>query len=139
MKNYRIIDHTADLGAEFYGADPAEVMVNSALALFELMLEDRPTGSEETLTLSLEADDRAELLVHWLSELIYLFQVREKVLVGVRIQDLTERSMTAELSLAAWDPERFGPPAEIKAATYHGLEFGPRPGGGWRARVIFDL
>ena len=50
-----------------------------------------------------------------------------------------ERAVLDETSLDATVEGRIGdPPALVKAATYHRLEFGPE-GDGWRARVVLDV
>jgi len=138
MKRYILIDHTADLGAFFNGADAQEVFVNAGLALFDLMVEHPPGQGRKTISVALDGADQEDLLVRWLNELLYLFQVRGLVLIGVKMEDFSETRLAAELTMTPFDLEAHGLKNEIKAATYHQLELRPTPKG-WRAQVIFDL
>jgi len=138
MKRYSLIDHTADLGAFFYGADAQEVFVNAGLALFDLMVEHPPGQGRKMVRVALDGADREDLLVRWLNELLYLFQVQGLILTGVKIKGFSETSLAAKLTMTLFDLETHGLKNEIKAATYHQIELCPAPKG-WRARVIFDL
>jgi SHS2 domain-containing protein len=132
------MDHTADLGVYFYGSSPEELMVNAGLALFQVILAHPPGSGQETAHLEIEGTDQADLLVRWLGELLYLYQVRDLVPTRVEIRHLSGTLLRADLQLARFDPSAQEPVTDIKAATYHQVEFGPH-GRGWRARVIFDL
>jgi len=138
MRRYKVLDHTADLGAYFYGANPQEVFVNAGLALFSLMLDRPPRQGKATEKVALEGTDPEDLLVRWLNELLYLFHVREQVVVNITMKDFRENALTSVLTLAPFDLEAQGVKNEIKAATYHQIALEPIKNG-WRARVIFDL
>lgn len=138
MKRYSLIDHTADLGAFFYGAGAQEVFINAGLALFDLMVEHPPGQGRKTIRVALDGADQEDLLVRWLNELLYLFQVQGLVLTGVKMKGFSKTNLAAELTMTPFDLETHGLKNEIKAATYHQLELRPTPKG-WRARVIFDL
>lgn len=138
MRRFKVLDHTADLGVYFYGANPEEVFVNAGLALFNLML-DRPAGpGNQTEKIAIEGTDVEDLLVRWLNELLYIFQVQEKVALDIKIDNFKENSLSAVLTLTPFDLEIHGLKNEIKAATYHQIALEPIKNG-WRAKVIFDL
>ncbi|MEW6262525.1 MAG: archease [Thermodesulfobacteriota bacterium] len=138
MPGYRLLNHTADLGVLFYGPSPESLFVNAGLALSRLMMERPPRRGREKRRLKLEGEDRAELLVRFLSELLYLFHVQGQVLTAAAVDRLTAKELEISLDLAGYDPESHGLKAEIKAVTYHDLEIKPTRTG-WRARVVFDL
>jgi len=138
MRRYKVLDHTADLGAYFYGANPEEVFVNAGSALFSLMLDRTPRQGDETEKVTIEGTDPEDLLVRWLNELLYIFQVRERAAVDIRIEKFRGNGLTAVLTLAPYDLEVHGVKNEIKAATYHQVALEPIKNG-WRAKVIFDL
>ena len=79
-KEFEIIDHTADVGIIAYGADMRQTFANAAKALFSIITELEDV--EETLHRDIEvtATDQESLLVAWLNELIYLFDVDNIVL-----------------------------------------------------------
>jgi SHS2 domain-containing protein len=138
LPRYRLIDHTADLGAYFYGPTPEELLVNAGLCLFKIILAHPPKAGDETAHLEIEGTDHPDLLIRWLGELLYLFQVQELVPTAMDITLLSRTRLLADLRLARLDPSTQCPIKDIKAATYHKVEFAPHHQG-WRARVIFDL
>ncbi|MBW2621749.1 MAG: archease [Deltaproteobacteria bacterium] len=138
MPRYRLIDHTADLTVYFYGQSPEEVFINAGQVMFELMLDGRPDGTKEERRLEITGVDREDVLVQWLSELLFLYAGRNQALFGVEIKTLSLTGMKARLELVSFDPEIMGVKTEIKAVTYHQAEFKPTESG-WRARVTFDL
>ena len=138
MPRFRQIAHTADMGAYFYGADPKEVFANAALVFFEFMVDRPPSRGNEHRILTVEGTDHEDLVVRWLGELLYLFQAEGRVVTGVDIETLSPTGLTARLTLAPFDLEKHGAANDIKAVTYHQIEFRPVKNG-WRARIFFDL
>ena len=138
MPRYRVTDHTADLGVFFYGDRPEDVLVNAGLSLFALLVENPPRRGRETLDITAEGDDPADLLVCWLGELLYIFHSRHQVVTDIRPTGFTEKSLSASLTLAPFDPEKHGVRHDIKAVTYHRVSFRPYKDR-WRGRVVFDL
>jgi len=138
MPRYRLIDHTADLGLYLYGSSPEEVFINAAAVLVELILNRKPPGPGSFDTLDLAGRDYEDLLVSLISELLYIFYARWKVPVGLKIQRLAADRLKAELETVPFRPEKHKIQMEIKAATYHQIEFKPYKQG-WRARIIFDI
>ena len=132
------MNHTADLGVYFYGSSPEDLLARAGLSLFRIILTHPPGTGQISEPLEIEGTDQADLLVCWLGELLYLFQVRELVPVAVNISRLSQTRLQAHLRMTHFDLSSQGPITEIKAATYHQVEFGPHRQG-WRARVIFDL
>ena len=132
------MDHTADLGAFFYGADLKEIFANAGEALFALMIDKPPRRGGEEMAVSVQGTDLEDLLVRWLSELLFLFQTQARVVTRARVKKITEKSLSATVKTVPFDPDRHGVRDEIKAATYHQIEIKPTPTG-WRAKVIFDL
>ena len=43
-KTYEIMDHTADLRIRVFGADPADLFTNAAMALFDLIVGPCPVA-----------------------------------------------------------------------------------------------
>ncbi len=138
MPRYRITDHTADLTVYFYGRSPEEVFVNAGQVMFELLLDGRPDGKKEKRRIAIDAVDHEDLLVQWLSELLFLYSSRDQALSEVDIEDLSPTRLRAWAELVSFNPETIGVKTEVKAVTYHRIEFKPTKSG-WRARVTFDL
>ncbi len=135
---FEIIDHTADVGIIAYGADVEELFSNAALALFSLITE--PESIDEKLRLGLEvrSKGRDNLLVEWLNELIYLFDVKHILFSRFDINSLTPNRLKADCYGEEFSPLKHKINAGVKAATYHMLKL-DRNGNGYRAQVIFDV
>ena len=94
-KGFEIIDHTADIGIIAYGADLKQVFANAAFGLFSLMadLDDIKENTQREIELSTEDEDF--LLVEWLNELIYIFDVEHVIFKRFEIDDLTSNKIKA--------------------------------------------
>jgi SHS2 domain-containing protein len=137
-KAFEIIDHTADVGIIAYGADIKELFSNAALALFSLITE--PESVEEKLHLDLEVGSEAKdsLLIEWLNELIYLFDVKHILLNRFDIESLTHNELKATCYGEDFDPLKHKIKIGVKAATYHMLKL-DETGDGCKAQVILDI
>ncbi len=134
----RAIEHTADVGLEVDAPDLAELLRRAAAGMEALVSgpgpQDAGTEPQPEVRLELDAPDVALLLADWLRELLYLRQVRGRAFLDADFARLGERELDARVHTAPAGP----PLREIKGVTYHGLE-ATRAGGGWHARVIFDV
>lgn len=136
--NFEVIDHTADVGIIAYGADVKDVFANAALALFSLITD--PERVEEKLHLDVRASsqDRDSLLVEWLNELIYCFDVRHVLFKRFDISSLTDNELEATCHGEDFDPTKHKIRIGVKAATYHMLRL-DKDNNGYKAQIIFDV
>ncbi|NTW77827.1 MAG: archease [Syntrophaceae bacterium] len=144
MKNYRLIDHTADIGCEIFGKTKKELFANSVAALFELML-GRQTLSDadenkalETKSLTVEGIDLEDLFINFLREVLYLFNGEGWVIINCQPLEITNKHIVAHLAGEPYTGTRHPVKMEIKAVTYHGLSV-KKTKTGWVGRVIFDV
>lgn len=137
-RTFEIINHTADVGIIAYGANIKQAFANAALALFSLITE--PKDIEERLQRDLEitAEDEPALLVEWLNELIYLFDVEYILFNRFEIDSLTKTQLKARCYGEKIRPQWHKLKTGVKAATYHMLKI-DKNGGGYKIRVIFDI
>jgi SHS2 domain-containing protein len=137
-KSFEIIDHTADVGVIAYGTDVEELFSNAAVALFSLITE--PERVEEKLHLDLEvrSEDRDSLLVEWLNELIYLFDVKHILFNRFDIESLTHNQLKATCYGEGFDSIKHKIKTGVKAATYHMLKL-EKDGDGYKSQIIFDI
>src|ERR671936_2578007 len=73
---YEPLSHTGDLGMVAYGQDLPELFAHAAWAMFDLMSDATTIRPQQTMTLSVSATDLEDLLVRWLSELLYLYDTQ---------------------------------------------------------------
>jgi SHS2 domain-containing protein len=138
---YRFLEHTADLAVEIE-APTREGVFQEALVAFTACLTE-PEGVAEELSrrFRLAGQEADLLLVDWLGELLYAYEVKGLLFRRGSV-NFKEKGQTLSLEAEAWgesyDPDRHPIKVLIKGVTYHGLRL-CREGTGWRARVIFDI
>jgi SHS2 domain-containing protein len=137
-KPFEFIDHTADIGIVAYGADIKQVFANAALGLCNLMVDLDDFKEDVQRDIELSAEDVEVLLVEWLNELIYIFDVEHIVFKRFEIEELTDTQIRARCFGERIKPGQRKLKREIKAATYHMLRIG-KDNGSYRAQVIFDI
>ena len=135
---YRQLPHTADLAWRIRGDSLPELFENAAGALVATMTDRRYIRRLEKREITVESPDREALLVDWLNQLLYLFDVAGFLGREFQVTALTDQRLQATAWGERFDPERHPEKTAIKAATYHHLEIVPR-GDGWQATVILDL
>ena len=137
-KSFEIIDHTADVGIIAYGADVEELFSSAALALFSLITELESVEEKLHLDLEVSSEGRDSLLIEWLNELIYLFDVKHILFNRFDIESLTYNDLKATCYGENFDPMRHKIKIGVKAATYHMLRL-EKNGGGYKSQIIFDI
>jgi len=137
-KAFEVIDHTADVGIIAYGADTEDLFSNAALALFSLITELESIENRFHLDLVVSSEDTDSLLIEWLNELIYLFDVRHILFSHFDITDLTRNGLQATCYGEHFNAMKHTIKVEVKAATYHMLKI-DKGDDGFRAQVILDI
>ncbi len=137
MKKFDIIEHTADTGIVAYGAELEEAFANAAYAMFTLIADLEDVKEVVCRQIEVEAGDREDLLVSWLNELLYLFDVEGVIFRRFKITELSGTSLKAEGYGELTDKARHSLKAGVKAATYHMLRV--EKDNGYSVRVIFDV
>jgi len=137
-KAFEVLDHTADIGIIAYGADIEELFSNAALALFSLITEPESVENKLHLDLEVSSEDIDSLLIEWLNELIYLFDVKHILFNHFDIKSLTHNGLKATCYGEDFDPMKHKLKAGVKAATYHMLKL-DKSDNGFKAQVILDI
>jgi SHS2 domain-containing protein len=120
--DYEIIEHTADVGIRAFGTDLAQAFANAARGMFSLITDLE--SIRETLSRNVEASaaDRELLLVEWLNELIYLFDVEQVLFRRFDVKLDTRNRLKALCYGEKVDRSRHEIKIGIKSATYHMLK-----------------
>lgn len=139
---WRPLDHTADAAVLVTAGDREGLFVEALKAMTDTITEVARVGLEERRPVRLTADRIELLLVEWLGEALYRFEVEGFVSGDARLA-IAERAggvlaLDGELLGEPHDPGRHPHKVAIKAITYHRLEVAASAAG-WRARLIFDL
>ncbi|AKB52727.1 Archease [Methanosarcina barkeri str. Wiesmoor] len=141
-KQYEYLDHTADIKFQAYGKTREEVFENAALAMFNVIIDTKKISGDTAREIFLKSPDLESLLVDWLSELLYLFEVDEIVFREFRVDNIREEngeySITAQALGEKYDLKSLPFETEIKAVTYNQLEI-TKTADGWKAQVVVDI
>lgn len=137
MGEWRLLEHTADMGLEASADDPAGLFAAAAEALMAILGADGERRPLEARTVRVGADDLGELMVNWLGEVLFLVE-QGFVPARFEIARIGRTGLEAVIKGEFRDPGRQGLEREVKAVTYHRLQV-EETDGRWRARVFVDL
>ena len=125
-KNFRFLEHTADVYVETYGSSLEEAFGNSALAFTEVMTELERIKAHNEESFILEAPDEYALLYTWLEELLLEFELKGRIYSRFEVSDIEKTDRGFRLHARAWgeyfDSEKHPSKVGIKAVTYHQME-----------------
>ena len=138
MKRYEQFPHTADIGIRVFGKDLKELFENAAFALFDIMADLDGLKPSIEKAVKVEGDTHEELLVAWLDELLYLFYTKGVIFSEFRIEELSDKKLTAKAFGKSVSSNRNRLKTEIKAATYSGLKI-DKSDGGYKVEIILDV
>ncbi len=135
---YRLIDHTADFGIHVFGADLNRLYENAAHAMFDLITDLRAIIGVKQQPVHVEGEDRPDLMVNWLRELLYFWTGKEMLIKSAQIDSISEFELSGVITFDPYNPERHIIKEEIKAVTYHQIDV-QRGSTGWESTIIFDV
>ena len=136
-RGYTIIDHTADIGVEASGKNLEETFENLALGMFAIITDESVIENEIKKEILLPRDsDTEQLVIDWLSELLYLSDISG--LVFGKFQVELSDQLKAQVWGEPYSRDKHGYGAEIKAVTYHLLSVKNNKKG-VTIRVLFDV
>ena len=139
MKKFEFLDiTTADACFVAYGKDLNELFENSALAVFEVMVNTKQIKPKVKKEIKGKAQDLQGLLFEWLNELLVFYGAENLAFSKFEV-NLDEKNL--ELKAKAYgekiDPKKHETKTEVKAATYHKMEI--KKNKEWKAQVIVDI
>lgn len=137
----KLIPHTADIGIDVRARNLDDLFAAAAMGFTKILITN-PSAIRHSIQreLWLDTTDLVDLMVRWLSELLYLFDT-EQILFNRYIVhvDPGAVSLYAKLKGERYDPSRHRAGREVKAVTYHEATVEQTNDGMWHARVIFDI
>lgn len=152
--SFEELDHTADFLFRCRGSSPEELFSESARAMFSIMFENNditdpndlnnqsdPDSTCVTKTIELESDSLSNLLIDFLSELLFVAEVDCLVLSRVNPK-ITGNSLKAQVFGEPFVLEKHGGGTEIKGISRSGAEITEVYEGNkryYQAEIIFDV
>jgi SHS2 domain-containing protein len=134
-ERYEVIDHTADIVIRASGKDLNEAFENAAYALFDTMCDASTVRPLKTKKLELASDDPEQLLVDWLSRLLFICDVDDMLFSEFEVR-MEGGILKAVIKGEKLDAERHLLKTDIKAITYHMLEVNRDTN---TVQVLFDV
>lgn len=138
MGTHRLLEHTADMGIEARGETLEELFAQAAYGLLEIIAGAPQALSRVEKSVTVEGGDTEELLVNWLNEILYLFEIKKFFPLDFEIEEVRGNHLLARVRGEPFDPRRHPVEREVKAVTYHQLRV-EKTDGLWQARVYVDL
>jgi SHS2 domain-containing protein len=135
---FRILEHPSDLGIEASGSTVGEAFEQAALGLMAVIAEPETIEAVDERLVELDAQDAENLLVRWLSEILYLYDGEDYLVKEANIDSLSPTNLRARLLGEKFQPKKHTLKLDVKAVTYHQLLIETK-NGGTTVRVFLDI
>jgi SHS2 domain-containing protein len=138
MKKYEFLEHTADILIKAYGKNISECFINAAIAMFDIITDKSKIDNIGAYKLELEAQDIEQLLVDWLSELLFINNVKNLIFGKFELKiDEKIPHLSAKIYGEKYNLSKHKIGVEIKAVTYHMLNVNDKPP--FSVKILFDV
>jgi SHS2 domain-containing protein len=137
-KDYRLLEHTADMGIEACAESCPKVLGAMAEGLRVILFGDSPVSARVVKQVYLNDEDSVALMVAWLNEILFWCEQNNLVPMKFCIDSLKEGELRATLSGDTFDPQWHHIERQVKAVTYHQATL-KETAEGWYGRVYVDL
>jgi SHS2 domain-containing protein len=135
---YTLLDHPADLGIEAHGESEADAFGQAAKGLIAVIVDPSTVIPAVSREVSVTAADPQQLLIRWLSEILYLYDAEHFITCEINIHELGDNHLRAIVSGNTFEPPLTGARTDVKAVTYHQLTLF-QDGNGWTVRFFLDI
>jgi SHS2 domain-containing protein len=138
VEKFQILDVAGDAGIRAFGESLPDLFVHAALGMYRLMTNTDLLNEQKSMTVAIESHSLDGLLVAFLNELIFHFDVSGFIAKNIDIVDFSDNHIEARLSGQEFNPEQHERGLLIKAATYHRLSI-KKEHHIWEAEIVFDI
>ncbi len=138
MKQFEVLDISGDVGLRVFGNNLEELFTNASIGFYSLITDLDGIKESQTIAIKATGESLESLLVAWLNELVYYFDAEGFIGKVIKINNLDEDYIKAEVTGEEFDLDRHERGLLIKAATYHNLKI-EKKDGMWTSEVIFDI
>ena len=138
---FEFFDHTGDVGVKVTAATLDELFADAAAALTATLVDPGAIVGRTREWVSLEAPSLELLLVDWLNDLVFRFDVDEFMVARAAPRITREAEawkLEATLEGEGLDPARHRVRILVKGATYHQLAV-TETTQGYETSVVFDI
>lgn len=135
---FTILDHPADIGIEATGATLAEAFANAASGMMSVIVDPSSVDDNEERHVRVPASDVEQLLVRWLSEVLFLYDGGKFIGSRFEVRPMSATGLDAVIHGEQLDLTRHRTRLDVKAVTYHQLLVEENVAGA-RIRVYLDI
>ena len=137
-KGFTLLEHPADMGIEAHGSNLKEAFEQAAVGLIAIILDPYIIENIETKKVQIYASDFEQLLVKWLTEVLYFYDGKKFASGKFEIETLTPKSLTAIIKGENFNNTKHTTKMDVKAITYHQILVQEKGDGGL-IRVYLDI
>ena len=135
---YRILEHPSDVGIEARGQNLTQAFESAARGMMSLIVDPGSVQEIEKKSVVVMGTDPENLLVRWLSEILFAYDGNGFLVSGIEIQEISGTRLVAVISGEALSSDKHRFRTDVKAVTYHQLSV-ETTDEGCVVRVFFDL
>ena len=134
---YEQFEHTADVGIRAWGDDIEEAFSEAGRGLYSIMTNLEKVDSSLEEEVEINEDNLETLLVKFLSELIYLFEVKSYLFCDfdVNIKENEEIELKVIAKGEEMDLDKHEMDTAVKGVSYHDIKVDPSG----EIKVLFDV
>lgn len=137
-RTHALLAHTADMGIAARAPDRLGLFAEMAHGLVVLMFGRTTLRPQRAVEIRLDGGDVEELLVAWLNEILYRFEVDGLVPADFTVHTLSEHHLEATVRGEDYQPQRHPVQRQVKAVTHHQVRL-EQTSEGWVGQVYVDL
>ena len=134
MKKFEYFEHTADILFKAYGKDVNKVFENAALAMFQVMVEEK-INAKVKKKFKVEGKDYESLLYNFLEEFLFLLDSENFFVAKVKVKI---KDFTLEAEAVGDSVKNYETHIDVKAVTYNNM-FVKKEKDIWVAQVVLDV
>lgn len=137
----KFFDHTGDVAVSLDAATLPGLFRDAARALTETLTDAAHVRAASPYEIRLRAPALDDLMVDWLSELLYRFEVQNLLVADAEVElDETADGWSLEAVVRGepFDPARHHIAVLVKGITYHRLNV-RQDDNQWKTDVVFDI
>ena len=140
-RNYKFIDHTADIAVELEGSSLEELFIAGFEAWLSIVIDANNLKADDLIDVDISANSKEGLLVSFLNELNFLITTKKWLSLSIQSIKIFEDSdlfeVSAELNGIKLQKD-FELKHEIKSVTYHQMAITKKKNL-YSTRVVFDI
>ena len=135
----KIFEHTADAGIEVEDKNLSEAFQEVSLAFTEIITGGNLPKSESSYIIDLEGNNLDNLLIRYISHLIFLFDTENFIVGSTNLEFFVDKKkkLKGKIYGEFYDESKHGYGVEIKAISYHMLHVSEGPPS--KIKLILDL